>query len=201
MFLKRITPGSRVAKTVILQERVVNVARTTKVVKGGRIFSFSVFIVVGDGKGVFGYGSGAAKEVSIARKKAFNNAKKRLYSVAIRSGRTISHDVTGYCGSTKILLRPADAGTGVIAGGAAKLLLEVAGFKDVVAKCFGPSSNRVATTLATIDALSNVCSLRTLSNLRGKSATEILSNVKKDKFSSDDDKSTDDSSSDQQEVA
>ncbi len=174
MFLRRIIPGSKLANSLALQERVVSVRRTTKVVTGGRLFTFSVFIVVGDGNGNFGYGKGKAREVSIARKKAFNNAKKKLFSVSMRGKRTIAHTVHGTCTSSTIMIRPAQPGTGVIAGGAAKSLLEVIGFKDVVAKCFGSSANGISVVLATIDALGQLCSIRTLANLRGKSPLKII---------------------------
>jgi len=173
-FLRRITPGSKLANSLTLQEKVVSVRKTTKVTKGGRMFTFSIFVVVGDGNGRFGYGKGKSKEVSVARKKAFNAAKKNLFSVAIRGGRTVSHIVEGSCGSSNVFIRPATPGTGVIAGGAAKTLLETIGFKDVVCKSHGSTSNKIAVVLATVDALSKMCSLTALSKLRSKKPNEIL---------------------------
>jgi small subunit ribosomal protein S5 len=184
-FLRKIIPGSKLANSLTLQERLVSVTKTTKVTTGGRVSVFLVVVVVGDGNGRGGYGSGKSKEVSIARKKAFNAAKKKLFSVPMRGGTTISHTVSGKCGASSVFMRPAKPGTGVIAGGAAKSLLEIIGFKDVVCKCHGSSANRTATILATIDALSKLCSLTMLSKLRGKKTHEILNRAPKEKTSDD----------------
>lgn len=173
-FLRRITPGSKLANSLTLQEKLVSVRKTTKVTKGGRMFTFSIFVVVGDGNGRFGFGKGKSKETTLARKKAFNSAKKNLYSVAIRGGRTVSHIVEGSCGSSNIFIRPATPGTGIIAGGAAKTLLEIIGFKDVVCKSSGSSANKIAVVLAVVDALSKLCSLTNIAKLRGKTTAEVL---------------------------
>ena len=178
-FLRRIIPGSKLAQSLALTEKLVSSQKTTKVVKGGRNFTYSVTVIVGDGNGRFGFGRGKAKEAVTARKKAFNSAKKRLQSVAIRDKRTVSHTVFGSCGASRVLIRPARPGTGVIAGGAVKQLLEIIGFKDVVCKSFGSSSNKNATVIATIDALSQLCSLSTLSSLRGKTPAQLLKKPEK----------------------
>jgi small subunit ribosomal protein S5 len=173
-FLRRIIPGSKFAQSLALTEKLVSSQKTTKVVKGGRNFTYAVTVIVGDGNGRFGFGRGKAKEMVNARKKAFNSAKKRLHSVAIRDKRTVSHTVMGSCGASSVLIRPARPGTGVIAGGAVKQLLEIIGFKDVVCKSFGSSANKNAMVIATIDALSQLCSISTLASLRGKTPSQLL---------------------------
>ena len=187
-FLRRITPGSKLANSLTLQEKLVSVRKTTKVTKGGRMFTFSIFVVVGDGNGRFGYGKGKSKEASLARKKAFNSAKKNLYSVAIRGGRTVSHIVEGSCGSSNVLIRPATPGTGVIAGGAAKSFLEIIGFKDIVCKSSGSSANRIAVVLAVANALSKLCSLTTIAKVRGKTTAEVLRKPERKSVEQDDNK-------------
>ncbi|MEM7616905.1 MAG: 30S ribosomal protein S5 [Pseudomonadota bacterium] len=137
---------------VDLQEVLVFVNRVAKVVKGGRRFSFAVLVVVGDGKGKFGFAIGKAKEVVEAKSKALKLAKKRMFKVPLREGRTLHYDVTVKYGAGKVMLRSAPAGTGVISGGAMRPIFKVLGVRDVVAKSLG-SSNPYNMVEATCKAL------------------------------------------------
>jgi small subunit ribosomal protein S5 len=130
---------------------VVSIRRVTKVVKGGRRFSFSALVVVGTHDGVVGFGSGKSAEVPEAISKATRSAKKNAFRVKLKGG-TIPHEVVGQYGSSKIIMRPASTGTGVIAGGAARALLEAAGVKDILTKCVG-SRNPYNVVRATLQAL------------------------------------------------
>ncbi len=136
------------------EEVVVNISRVTKVVKGGRRFRFSALVVVGDKKGHVGYGIGKAKEVPDAIKKAVDNAFKNITTVNIK-GTTIAHDIEHKYNASKILLKPASQGTGVIAGGAARPVLELAGIKDILTKSLG-SNNPATLVRATIEALERI---------------------------------------------
>ncbi|MBO6189848.1 MAG: 30S ribosomal protein S5 [Alloprevotella sp.] len=148
-----------------LKDRLVAINRTTKVTKGGRTFTFAAIVVVGDGKGVIGYGLGKAGEVTAAIAKGVEAAKKNLISVPVLKG-TIPHETAARYGGANVLLRPASKGTGVVAGGAMRAVLESVGIEDVLAKSKG-SSNPHNLVKATIEALSNVRDARTIAQLRG----------------------------------
>ena len=128
------------AANLNLEEKLVHVNRVSKVVKGGRRFSFNAIVVVGDGNGVVGHGLGKANEVSDAIQKGFDNAKKNLIRIPLTKSGSVYHQVVGKAGAGKVLLRPASEGTGVIAGGAVKNLLDVAGVKNILSKSQGSSN-------------------------------------------------------------
>lgn len=151
-------------------EKVVFVNRCAKVVKGGRRFSFSALLVVGDNKGKVGVGFGKAREVAEAIRKATENAKKNLHNYHIGPS-TIPHEVTGAFGGGKVLLRPASLGTGLIAGGGVRAVLEAAGVKDILAKSMG-SSNPANVVKATVDALSRLRTRSQILETRGKKRPE-----------------------------
>ena len=136
------------------EERIVNIGRVTKVVKGGRRFRFTALVVIGDKNGTIGYGTGKAKEVPDAIKKAVDDAFKSLVKVNVK-GSTIAHDVQQKSGASRIILRPASEGTGTIAGGAMRPVLELAGIQDVIAKSLG-SNNPNNLVRATVDALTRI---------------------------------------------
>lgn len=153
------------------EERVVTINRVTKVVKGGRRFRFAALVVIGDGKGRVGFGTGKANEVPDAIKKAVENAKKNVFTVPT-VGTTIPHAVTGKYGAGSVFLRPASKGTGVIAGGAVRDVLEVAGVKDILSKCLG-SRTPINMVRATIDGLQNLKTEQEIARLRGKKVEDI----------------------------
>ena len=160
------------ARQLDLQEKVVEVRRVTKVVKGGRNFRFAALVVVGDENGHVGIGSGKAMEVPDAIRKAVEDAKKNLIKVPM-VGTTIPHEVIGHFGAGRILIMPAQEGTGVIAGGAARDLLELAGLKDVRAKCLGTRNPRNMVN-ATIEGLKSLKTAEQVAALRGKKVENLL---------------------------
>ncbi len=153
------------ASEIDLKERVVAIKRVAKVVKGGRRFSFSAIVVVGDGNGVVGYGLGKANEVTDAITKGIDDAKKNLFKVPVLKG-TVPHEAIGKYGGGLVLLKPAAPGTGVIAGGAMRAVLESAGIHDVLAKSKG-SSNPHNVVKATFDALGKMRDAFTIAQQRG----------------------------------
>ncbi|MFK7900702.1 MAG: 30S ribosomal protein S5 [Cyclobacteriaceae bacterium] len=168
------TPSVRKVKAsdTELLEKVVAIKRVAKVVKGGRRFSFSAIVVVGDGNGVVGYGLGKANEVTDAITKGIDDAKKNLVQVPILNG-TVPHEIKGKYGGGRVLLRPASAGTGVIAGGAMRAVLDSAGVKDVLAKSQG-SSNPHNVVKATFDALLSMRDPASVAQRRGVSLEKVF---------------------------
>ena len=160
------------ARTLDLQEKVVTINRVAKVVKGGRTFRFSALVVVGDGQGHVGIGNGKAAEVPDAIRKAIEDAKKNIIEVPIVNT-TIPHELIGSFGSGKVLLKPAGEGTGLIAGGAARLVLDIAGYKNIRTKNLGSNNPRNA-AYATLKALSEMKTAEMVATLRGKKVSEII---------------------------
>ena len=160
------------ASAMELQERVVTINRVSKTVKGGRIYKFAALVVVGDGNGTVGFGIGKSGEVPDAIRKGIEDAKKNLIKVSLK-GTTIPHEITGKFGAGVVLLKPAAPGTGVIAGGPVRAVVETVGIKDIRTKALR-SNNPCNVVRATIDGLSKLRDVNEVSAVRGKSAKEIL---------------------------
>lgn len=160
------------ASTLDLKETLVSINRVSKTVKGGRIFKFAALVVVGDGNGIVGFGIGKASEVPDAIRKGIDNAKKNLISVSMK-GNTIPHEIIGAFGAARVLLKPAAPGTGVIAGGPVRAVVEAAGIKDVRTKAIR-SNNPCNIVSATINALAQLRTAEQAAAIRGKSVKEIL---------------------------
>lgn len=154
-------------------ESVISVNRVTKVTKGGRRLRFAATVAVGDGKGKVGLGTGKANEVQDAIKKAVQDATNRIIKIDLVENRTRSHEAIGVAGAAKVLIKPAKAGTGIIAGGSVRVILELAGVKDIISKSLG-SNTKLNTARATIEALKDQKSAEHIAELRGKSVEEIL---------------------------
>jgi small subunit ribosomal protein S5 len=161
------------AEDAELKDKLVAINRVAKVVKGGRRFSFAALVVVGDGRGRVGFGTGKAREVPEAIRKATDHAKHGMMRVPLRDGRTLHHDVHGHFGAGQVVLRAAPPGTGVIAGGPMRAVFETMGVQDVVAKSIG-SSNAHNMVEATFNALRRCFSPRAVAARRGKKVSEII---------------------------
>ena len=154
-----------------LIEKLVNINRVAKVVKGGRIFGFTALTVVGDGEGRIGFGRGKAREVPVAVQKAMENARKNMQTISLKGG-TLQYPLTGYHGAAKVVMLPASEGTGIIAGGAMRAVFEAVGVRDVLAKCIG-SNNPINVVRATFAGLTNMTTPEAVAAKRGKSVKDI----------------------------
>jgi small subunit ribosomal protein S5 len=155
-----------------LTEKLVNINRVAKVVKGGRIFGFTALTVVGDGEGRVGFGRGKAREVPIAVQKAMENARKNMFDINLKGG-TLQYPLQGTHGAAKVVMLPASEGTGIIAGGAMRAVFEAVGVRDVLAKCIG-SNNPTNVVRATFEGLSAMTTPEAVAAKRGKSVKEIM---------------------------
>ena len=160
------------ASKLDLQEKVVHIGRVSKTVKGGRIYKFAALVVVGDGNGTIGFGIGKAGEVPDAIRKGIEDAKKNMVKVSLK-GTTIPHEIIGKFGAGEVLMKPAPQGTGVIAGGAVRAVLEVAGISDTRTKCLR-SNNPCNVVTATFEGLKALRTVEEVAAVRGKDAKEIL---------------------------
>ncbi|NOX43835.1 MAG: 30S ribosomal protein S5 [Gammaproteobacteria bacterium] len=155
-----------------LIEKLINIRRVAKVVKGGRQFGFSALTVIGDGKGKVGFGRGKAREVPLAVQKAMENARKNMFNVSLNGG-TLQYSMIANYGAAKVFMKPASEGTGIIAGGPMRAIFEAVGVHDVLAKCIG-TSNPVNVVRATMGGLKNMASPEDIAAKRGKSVKDIL---------------------------
>ena len=160
------------ASKLDLQEKVVHIGRVSKTVKGGRIYKFAALVVVGDGNGTIGFGIGKAGEVPDAIRKGIEDAKKNMVKVSLK-GTTIPHEIIGKFGAGEVLMKSAPQGTGVIAGGAVRAVLEVAGISDIRTKCLR-SNNPCNVVTATFEGLKALRTVEEVAAVRGKDAKEIL---------------------------
>ena len=161
-----------------LVDKLVGINRVAKVVKGGRRFGFAALVVVGDQRGKVGFGTGKAKEVPEAIKKATDDAKKNMVKVPMKEARTLHHDMKGHYGAGRVVLRSAPSGTGIIAGGPMRAVFETLGVQDVVAKSIG-TSNPHNMIKATFDAFNSMNSPRSIANKRSRKVAEIFGNQPK----------------------
>jgi small subunit ribosomal protein S5 len=155
-----------------LREKMVSINRVTKVVKGGRILGFAALTVVGDGDGGIGMGKGKSREVPVAVQKAMDEARRKMVKISLKNG-TLQHAVVGQHGASRVLMQPASAGTGIIAGGPMRAVFEVMGVTDVLAKCLG-STNPYNVVRATLDGLRRMNTPSEVAAKRGKTVEEIL---------------------------
>lgn len=155
-----------------LREKMVSINRVTKVVKGGRILGFAALTVVGDGDGGIGMGKGKSREVPVAVQKAMEEARRKMVKISLKNG-TLQHAVLGEHGASRVLMQPASAGTGIIAGGPMRAVFEVMGVTDVLAKCLG-STNPYNVVRATLDGLTKMSTPAEVAAKRGKTVEEIL---------------------------
>ena len=165
--MKRIDPS-----TLDLKDKVVTINRVSKTVKGGRVMKFSALMVVGDGKGKVGFGLGKAAEVPEAIRKGIEDAKKNMITISL-SGSTIPHEIIGEAGAGRVLMKPAAPGTGVIAGGPVRIIMEAAGIKDIRTKCLR-SNTAVNVVAATFEGLKALRTPEEVARTRGKSVDEIV---------------------------
>lgn len=158
---------------ITMNEKVIKLSRVAKVVKGGRRFSFAALVVVGDKAGQVGIGFGKANEVADAISKAGQNAKKKMFKIILTKKKTIPHEVIGRYKSSKVIMRPAAPGTGVIAGGAVRSLMDVVGVNDILAKVLG-SKNQLNVTKAALNGLLSLKNIKDVANRRGKKMSELF---------------------------
>lgn len=157
----------------LLEELVIDVKSVVKVTKGGRRRRYSATVVVGDRKGKVGLGNGKANEVPDAIKKAIQDANKKMITIPLIDGRTVAHEMVGTSGAARVIIKPAPAGTGIIAGGAVRAILELAGIRDVVSKSLG-ARTKINTATAALNALKSMKTVEQVAALRGKTVEEIL---------------------------
>ena len=160
------------SKKKLLEDKVISISRVTKVTKGGRHFRFSATVVVGNKKGLVGIGTGKSNEVPEAINKALQTANKNVCKISLVDNRTIPHEAIGKCGRSEVLLKPAKEGRGIVAGGAARAVLELAGIKDIVSKSLG-SNTKVNVAKATLEALKAQRSKSKIAALRGKEEGDL----------------------------